>query len=73
VNFTTAMPDANYAISGMTISEANSNTSGNMVSLASDGSGNALLKSASQVRIVVGSTDSNSKADTSDVSVFVVR
>lgn len=73
VNFTNAMPDANYSYFGMTLSEPNSNTTGNMVSLAADGSGNARTKSTTAVRILVGSTDSNVLTDTNDISFSVVR
>ena len=73
VNFTNAMPDANYSYFGMTLSEPNSNTTGNMVSLAADGSGNARTKSTTAIRILVGSTDSNSLTDTNDISFSVVR
>lgn len=73
VNFTNAMPDANYAVIGMTVSEANSNTTGSMVSLASDSGANPLLKSSTQVRIITGSTNDNVKYDMSDISLSITR
>ena len=73
INFTNAMPDANYSYFGMTLSEPNSNPTGNGVFLAADGSGNARTKSTSAMRIIVGSTDSIALTDCNDVSVSFVR
>lgn len=73
INFASSMPDANYSYFGMTLSEPNANPTGCVVYLQADGSGNAVEKTTTKFRIVVGSTDSIVLTDLSDISVSFVR
>ena len=66
VNFTTAMPDANYALSG-TGGGANGGLSNTLpVSVFVDTAGNTLLKSVSQVRVRL-------TADVSEIGIVFFR
>lgn len=75
VNFTTALPDTNYAVAG----NALTNTAGAVQALWTiAGSGTAgattlTLKSTTQLRILAGLQNSTGPADLNDISVAVFR
>ena len=69
LNFTTAMADVNYAVSGST----GSSNPANMIAIKSAGTGStATLKSTSQVEIIVGSTASGALTDNALTSVAIL-
>jgi len=66
VNFTTAMPDANYSSN---ISARN--PSGNYVMAMENG--NAVVRSTTQLRILIGKYDNSANLDSASVSVSIFR
>lgn len=72
INFTTALQDAGYApvisITGASLGETR-----NTVSIAGDNSGLPLLKTSTQLRILVGWGHGAAPSDSSDVSVVIFR
>jgi hypothetical protein len=76
VNYTTALPDANYSVSGFGVGNSSTNVSGaSMVTFIPTGSGtyDPLLKSTTQSRICVGNPFTGALNDCADVSFSVVR
>lgn len=74
VNFTTAMPDANYSISGFSTGQSASNLTGACL-IVLQGSATAYvpnLKTSSQFRFQVGNTN-GILADPQDISLAVFR
>jgi len=76
VNFTTAMPDANYAVNGMTTSNASSNnvplaiySTGN----ASTGSNTATTKTTSALRVRNAGANNTTQFDCPEISVAIFR
>jgi hypothetical protein len=69
VNFTNALPDANYGVTGLP-----TNPESRTMQVATNGDGGApLLKTTSAVRISNRSTASTAFVDSSDVSVAIFR
>lgn len=76
VNYTTALPDANYSVSGFGVGNSSTNITGaSTVTLVPNGTGtyDPLLKSTTQSRICVGNPFTGSFNDCADVSFSVVR
>ena len=73
INFTTAMPDANYAATFSTTGESIGNTTGALVVVAGTPTGGATLKSTTQLRIQSGSTDSTVLLDMAELNVVIHR
>lgn len=74
VNFTTAMPDANYALSGFTVASASNNLSSGIAFIPSGpGTGTPATKTASAARILVGNSAAVGALDMADVSLLVFR
>jgi hypothetical protein len=69
INFTVAMPDANYAVAGMCTNWTPSNTLG-FVTVAADVTG-APIKLAASVTIETGQSNSTGRLDFEDVSVAI--
>jgi hypothetical protein len=72
INFTTAMPDANYAtVYGV---NANANSSNYQVTTAAASpSSAATLKSTTQLRITVGQTNGSALVDHTEINVVIFR
>jgi hypothetical protein len=73
INFTTAMPDANYAATFSTTGESIGNTTGALVVVAGSPAGGANLKSTTQLRIQSGSADSVVLLDMAELNVVIHR
>ena len=73
VNFTTAMPDANYAVSGIAVTSTTTNISGGEISLVGTASTGAELKTSSAVRIGTGNDNSGAFVDNADISIAIFR
>jgi hypothetical protein len=74
INFTTALPDANYGVMGMTTSFSNSDPGGYSVTVKSSGnvgSGPSLMTS-SQFNILVGA-GGGSRTDAGTIAVCAIR
>lgn len=74
VNFTTAMPDANYVVSLATVGfDTGTNQARNLLIYGSQSSG-AVLKSTTQLQIVRGITSTSSAPeDTAEANVIIFR
>ena len=72
VNFTTAMPDANYAVQGCVLGATVANATRTLVVAGVEGTG-ANLKSTTQVRVQVSATNAAAFADNADISVAIFR
>lgn len=72
INFTTAMPDANYCMFGMTTGVTSGNTSRILVIKGTDADG-PTNKTSSQVTITVGSTAAAVLVDMKEVGVAFLR
>jgi len=71
VNFTTALPDANYAPTFAVVQNA---TNGNLRTASVYGSDTAPLnKTASSMRMTTGSTAANSLIDLAEINVAIFR
>jgi hypothetical protein len=76
ITFSTALPDGNYSVCGMSIGFSSTNLTGSsMVTLYPSGSGTYLpiLKSTTQVRILVGNPANGTPGDSGDISISVFR
>jgi hypothetical protein len=72
IEFFTAMPTANYVVTGTAVGGSLSNISAGMVVVAGATATGPALKTTTQVRIQVGSSANGIPADSSDVNVLVV-
>lgn len=73
IEFTTALPNANYVVQGTACGTSLSNISAGMVVVAGNaGAGGADLKTTTQVRIQAGSSASGGPSDNAEVNVMVV-
>ena len=73
VNFTTAMPDANYSMAGMQIGSSTINMGGNLVLHGAFNTG-PTLKTATQVRVqTFVNTSNNGQGDMENVSLNFFR
>jgi len=72
VNFTTAMPDANYCVAGSCCIGSSLSNSGGILSEAASGANTFALKTVSAVRVVTSdnNTDSLFDAFTANVAIF---
>ena len=72
INFTTAMPDANYSVAGLTIGNSVGNTTRTLVIAGVEASG-ADLKSTTQLRVQTGQTTATVLADMAEINVSIFR
>jgi hypothetical protein len=72
LNFTTAMPDANYSVVGLTTGFSTINTTRTVVLKGSD-AGGATSKTTTSVNIQTGSTALATLTDMADISISVFR
>ena len=72
LNFTTAMPDANYSVAGLTIGNSVGNTTRTLVIAGVEASG-ADLKSTTQLRVQTGQTTATVLADMAEINVSIFR
>ena len=72
VNFTTAMPDANYAPIGWTTGASPTDSTRHLVIYGTSATG-AADKTSSGVRVRYGFTDSTSFADAAEINVAIFR
>jgi hypothetical protein len=74
VNFSTALPDANYAVSGFGVATSSGNiTGGSLVTWYPTGTFVPLTKTTTAARILVGNPNSGSPTDVADISFIVFR
>ena len=75
VNFTTAMPDANYCATGNVLTNTTGAVQGAWViqGTGAAGSTTPALKSTTQLRILAGLPNSTGAADMNDISVAIFR
>lgn len=71
INFTTALPDANYAVLGTTTGQ--SATDVTRIAVVKGVAGVPTLKTTTQLGISVGQTSAVALSDLSDVSIFIIR
>jgi hypothetical protein len=73
INFTSALPNADYAIVGMAVT-FNTNGDQTCVALQTTGSGlyTPALKSTTQARIIVSRTQTNTPNDNKNISIIVI-
>ena len=72
VNFTTAMVDANYSVSGLTIGNSVGNTTRTLVIAGVEATG-ANLKSTTQLRVQTGQTTATVLSDMAEINVAIFR
>jgi hypothetical protein len=76
VNFTSALADTNYCVSGFSVALSSTNLTGaSMVTYCPSGSGTYLpiTKTTSAARILTGNTNSGANTDSEDISFTVFR
>jgi len=72
INFATALPDADYCVSGLTTGGSLSNLSNHLV-IAGTPAGGAALKTATQLRVQTGGTAVASLIDNAEINVAIFR
>ena len=72
VVFTTAMPDANYAVAGLTTGSTTASTIRAVVIAGAPTTG-AALKSTTQLQILSGSTTAISLVDMAEINIIIFR
>lgn len=73
VNFTTAMPDANYAVAGITTGRTSTNTAATVTIACASESADATLMSTTQLRVITGRTESSTLTDKALISISIFR
>ena len=72
INFTTAMPDANYSVAGLTIGNSVGNTTRTVIIAGVEATG-ANLKSTTQLRIQTGQTTATVLSDMAEINISIFR
>jgi len=73
INFTTALPDANYSVAGIAVCSSTTNISGGAITIIGTASTGPTTKTTSALKVGTGNDNSGSFIDNADISIVIFR